>query len=638
MNHHPKPVWPRILLVIFWLLPTLMNPVQLARASGVWYVSPQGNDANSCATPAQACATVNRAIAQAAAADTVRVASGTYFFYNQFQVTFVEISKNITLSGGWDSTFTLQSGDAVVIMVGHDRVTKAYGIHVPKNVTALVERVKIQDVRAVYGSAAIHNEGTLTLKESVLFRNSTLSYGAAIFNSGEMQIVGCTLEQNLAHAWGGGILNTSGSTLSIENSVIRGNTSLNKSGGIHNDPDARLTIKASIITQNSAEQISGGIGNQGELEITGSVISENETHGADSMGGGIGNWGELKINASTVSANKTQKAGGGLFNAGEAEVSNSNFIHNTSQGAGGALANQQVLRLTNTTISLNESLASGGGIFNQSEGDTRAVLQIANSTVSHNTAGKNGGLAHESGNTTLRNTLVAENSAETAPDCGGVLQSAGYNLVGDPSGCDFTPAAGDLLGVNPQLMLLAEWLGYNPLKDNSPAIDAGNPTGCQDSAGAALLADQRGAPRQGVCDIGAFEYTSPGPLAEILPMQGDGQETLVNAAFPVPLQGLMLDALRSPLPDQAFTLLAPTSGAGATFDVNGSTELESSSDEWGMTGLIYLTANSYPGNYTLEAHALGSTAQRSFVLTNRVLAYLPIASQYFCSYGIILPD
>lgn len=41
----------------------------------------------------------------------------------------------------------------------------------------------------------------------------------------------------------------------------------------------------------------------------------------------------------------------------------------------------------------------------------------------------------------------------------------------------------------------------------SPAIDAGNPAGCEDEAGEALTTDQRGEPRpQGTrCDIGAFE-------------------------------------------------------------------------------------------------------------------------------------
>ena len=44
----------------------------------------------------------------------------------------------------------------------------------------------------------------------------------------------------------------------------------------------------------------------------------------------------------------------------------------------------------------------------------------------------------------------------------------------------------------------------------SPAIDAGNPSGCADGQGHLLKTDQRGMPRldkedSGGCDIGAYE-------------------------------------------------------------------------------------------------------------------------------------
>ena len=49
-----------------------------------------------------------------------------------------------------------------------------------------------------------------------------------------------------------------------------------------------------------------------------------------------------------------------------------------------------------------------------------------------------------------------------------------------------------------------------PLLKGSPAIDAGNPSGCTDDKGNLLKTDQRGWPRPGkydtgACDIGAFE-------------------------------------------------------------------------------------------------------------------------------------
>jgi hypothetical protein len=49
-----------------------------------------------------------------------------------------------------------------------------------------------------------------------------------------------------------------------------------------------------------------------------------------------------------------------------------------------------------------------------------------------------------------------------------------------------------------------------PLLSGSPAIDAGNASGCTDGQGHLLKTDQRGAPRHdkedaGGCDMGAYE-------------------------------------------------------------------------------------------------------------------------------------
>ena len=48
------------------------------------------------------------------------------------------------------------------------------------------------------------------------------------------------------------------------------------------------------------------------------------------------------------------------------------------------------------------------------------------------------------------------------------------------------------------------------LQQGSPAIDAGNPNGCTDHQGNPLTTDQRGNPRHGPCDMGAFEFGSCG--------------------------------------------------------------------------------------------------------------------------------
>jgi hypothetical protein len=116
---------------------------------------------------------------------------------------------------------------------------------------------------------------------------------------------------------------------------------------------------------------------------------------------------------------------------------------------------------------------------------------------------------------TLRNTLVGENvdSGNEAPGCIGSLTSNNYNLLSG-GGCTFDGESGDLIGYEPRLgALQGDGPQTHGLLPDSPAIDAGDPAGCTDDAGAPLTTDQRKAPRPSGsrCDIGAFEANAATP-------------------------------------------------------------------------------------------------------------------------------
>jgi hypothetical protein len=274
---------------------------------------------------------------------------------------------------------------------------------------------------------------------------------------------------------GGGIYNSG--ALTLNNDVISKNTAKNvtgfaRGGGIYNN--STLTINNNVVVGNSADTDAGGIFNGGGMTITRSTISGNSTMGD---GGGIWNLGTMQINDSTINGNICCKI---LFSTG------------------GGIANSATMNINNSTISGN----THPGITN-----LQGILTVSNSTISAN----KGGILVNLGTAALQNTIVANNSGG---NCFNSVTSNGYNLSSDGS-CDFDGPA-DLNNTNPMLGPLQNNGGPTQtmaLLPGSPAIDAGNPTGCTDNLGHLLKTDQRGDPRpniedSGGCDMGAYERQS----------------------------------------------------------------------------------------------------------------------------------
>ncbi len=133
-------------------------------------------------------------------------------------------------------------------------------------------------------------------------------------------------------------------------------------------------------------------------------------------------------------------------------------------------------------------------MFSSGSSTLNAVTVAANSAGS--LSGNGGGLAVAAGVTIIKNTLIAGNTssaAASAPDCSGSLQSAGYNLLQNNSGCVLTGiSTGNLLGLDPKLGSLVNNGGLTPthaIALDSPALEAGT---CTTSTGTSLTEDQRG--------------------------------------------------------------------------------------------------------------------------------------------------
>jgi CSLREA domain-containing protein len=316
------------------------------------------------------------------------------------------------------------------------------------------------------------------------------------------------------------------------------------------------------VADNSDGNSGGGIINFGTLNVTGVVVSGNRAGkgglgiafdsdgvpipgngGSGGRGGGIANFGTLTLLNSTVSGNHAGDGGdgtsggsngrggggGGIVSTSGATLTlmNSTVSGNrTGAGSGnseggGGINNDGTLTITNTTISVNQAGGQGGGI----DSGSNTSLTVSNSTITANTAnGVGGGIFRLGGAFTLRSTIVAGNSASSAPDLNGVAQSDGFNLIQSTAGATINqnPGAGpNMTGQDAQLGPLTNNGGptdTHALVETSPAIDQGK-NFATDASNNPIFTDQRGdgfprpadfpakanAPGGDGSDIGAFE-------------------------------------------------------------------------------------------------------------------------------------
>ena len=288
-------------------------------------------------------------------------------------------------------------------------------------------------------------------------------------------------------------------------SIVNDNFSELNGGGVFST--GMLTVISSTVSGNTAVGGGGGILNHtGTMTITESTLNGNSA----SIGGGIagGTSATTEIIRVTVSGNIVDCQGGGIANVTGASMTirESMVSGNTAECIGGGIANLNAnLTILNSTISGNVAV-QGGGIW------STGTLTLTNGTTSDNMASAFGGGIHNAeGTVNLANTIVAGNTAPTAPDCSGSPTSLGYNLIGNTSRCIFSPAAGDLLDIDPRLGPLQDNGGptlIHALLPGSPAINAVPVANCTDTDGNPITGDQRGVSRpQGTdCDIGAYEF------------------------------------------------------------------------------------------------------------------------------------
>ncbi|WP_165230648.1 choice-of-anchor Q domain-containing protein [Aquisphaera insulae] len=500
------------------------------------------------------------------------------------------------------------------------------------------------------GGVAAGGGAVTTLTDCTISGNSTLgsaSGGGGLFNGGGQYGHGgldnevastavvnrCVITGNSSRFYGGGLADFG--MVTVSGSTISGNSAASSGGGVSvgttfDNYTAIATLIDCTIDDNSATGSSGGgVASWGATTLTGCTISGNF---AGVSGGGVRSAAaangvsapaSVTLTDCTISGNSAARDGGGVETGsqslGQQVYQSATLLNhctvsgNSAGGNGGGLDTGRFGTTTaiNSTVSGN-SAVNGGGLYAKGSffyGNRYGTINLTNCTVSGNSAsGNGGGLVNGSiATTTLVNTLVAVNTAGTVgPDALGTVVSNGNNLIGEVDGSSGWVDT-DLTGtvatpLDPLLAPLGLYGGPTetmPLLPGSPAIDAG-------TAVDAPATDQRGLPRVGGVDIGAFE--SQGFV--FTPVAGSTPQTaVVGTAFSKPLAvSVTANNPVEPVDGGVVTYTAPTAGASATLPAIDAVI------SGGLAGLT-ATANQVIGGYAVAATAAGASAF-NFVLNN----------------------
>lgn len=276
-----------------------------------------------------------------------------------------------------------------------------------------------------------------------------------------------------------------------------------------------LTIESSLIDQNR----NGATGAAGTLSACGAGGDCFTSTGSGGDGGGITVVGAaMVLQNTTVADNESTDWAGGVYctHGSTCTIRGCTISYNRSAFRGGGLTGTNSnTTVVNTTVSGNVGGSLGGGGISSFTG----TMLLDFVTVAGNSATSAGGIQRALSTLTLQNSIVADNTGGGSPDCSGTFASGGYNHVESVTGCGIVLGVGDVSGMDPGLLGLADNGGLtetHALTLGSAALDAIPPgtNGC----GTTVTTDQRGGfrPLDGddtggaACDKGAFELTGAG--------------------------------------------------------------------------------------------------------------------------------
>lgn len=447
-----------------------------------------------------------------------------------------------------------------------------------------LRNVQFNGNQAVYGGGMYNRSLVITMTD-IVFVNNTATTGGGLNNKdGRPVITNARFEGNTATSQGGGLYNNDGAP-ELTNVRFENNRTSSIGGGMYSDTGAPKLTAVQFISNSSGASNGGGIYlSKDTLTLSDSIFMSNT---AKSHGGAIYAY-KSTVSGANVSlwGNSARYNGGAVFtDRSDMQLTNLTAVYNQAKYGGVFYNDTSTVTLTNTTFYTNLATVDGGAIFNDA-----APAQINHLTAVDNHADHYGGAIYSILDTpTVRNSILWGNTAEK-----------GAVIIGTASFVDTFVEGGCPVGVSctrtyAQDPLLGAFGNHGgsvntiPILTGSPAIDH--------VTAYCPATDARGVARpQGTaCDMGAYE--SRGLALTVV--SGDNQAVEVYQPYPAPLVVSAVSIEGHAVDGAVATFTSPASGAG-TAPVSKTTTFA------GGQAAVNVTANGFPGAYTVTVQAPGS--------------------------------
>jgi parallel beta-helix repeat protein len=470
-----------LILALLWLVsytwPAHADP-------GTLYVAPDGDDAYDCASIANRCRTVQRAIDVADPFDKIWVATGTY---TDAAGTVAAITRTVTLLGGWNDSFTTRDPNTYPATLDAQRNRRV--VYISGDISPTVDGFTItggnansETIGAGEGGGIYSEDASPIIQNNVIISNMasispTSGSGGGIYlesASASSLISGNQVVSNTAcicwSAYGGGV-HIHDSDATIQGNLIQSNTSGRDGGGVYISSGSPHFLDNEI-RDNVAGRNAGGI----YVYFSSSLIQDNLIIGNSTGAGWHGGAILVKHGSPTITANRIfsntafDSAGLGLLTGDYFTVTNNFIAHNDNGGI-------RLWELTRYGLIAHNTIAFNGGEGGICLHSPHITPTVVNNIVVSNTYGIS---AHESASGTLDYNDMWGNTTQDY-DLPGALEPGPHDIQAAPL---FVDLAGDDFH----------------LQAGSPCIDAGTDVG--------VMSDIDGDPRRvgAGYDIGADEF------------------------------------------------------------------------------------------------------------------------------------